>query len=301
MTSMASVGYLTDAEFPALVRAAETAALRGCGKYLSLFRSNLVVLVAAALIGAILIPNAQWQRVASTASATLFAFSVVLGIFVRFSGNQQHWYHERAMAESAKSMTWKYLMGADPYSTTHEPLTADQLFLEDLQGILRQTRDLAGTDLDADPQITQAMRHVRQSEVAARLELYRVCRISRQRQWYTKKATESRNAGNVFYLGFLLCQGMAFVFAVLRVAHVGLGLNLPGVFAALATSIIAWHELLKYQEVAQSYVLAAQDLGFVEARVDGIKSQEELAQFVSDAENAISREHTLWRARRNVQ
>jgi hypothetical protein len=51
--------------------------------------------------------------------------------------------------------------------------------------------------------------------------------------------------------------------------------------------------------VAQSYAIATMDLGLIQEQGARIEGDAQLAAFVADAENAISREHTLWVARRD--
>ena len=68
----------------------------------------------------------------------------------------------------------------------------------------------------------------------------------------------------------------------------------------MAASLIAWMQVKRYQELAQSYGLATQELGLIASRGLHVASDEELSKFVAESETAISREHTLWTARRDV-
>jgi hypothetical protein len=52
-------------------------------------------------------------------------------------------------------------------------------------------------------------------------------------------------------------------------------------------------------EWAFSYAQAAHELRLILAREPYVESDEEFSGFVSDAENAISGEHTMWLARRD--
>jgi DNA-binding transcriptional regulator of glucitol operon len=74
-----------------------------------------------------------------------------------------------------------------------------------------------------------------------------------------------------------------------------------GVLAALSSCILAWLQVKKYQETAQSYSIAHDELGLIETLAANIRSEEALATFVQDAENAVSREHTLWIAKRAMR
>jgi hypothetical protein len=53
-------------------------------------------------------------------------------------------------------------------------------------------------------------------------------------------------------------------------------------------------QVKKHQDLSQSYALAAQELGSVESLALHVTSDELLSKFVSQAEDVISREHTLW-------
>lgn len=55
----------------------------------------------------------------------------------------------------------------------------------------------------------------------------------------------------------------------------------------------------QHEELAQSYAVAALELGFIEEQVGRVSDDKGLSAFVADAESAISREHTLWIARRD--
>jgi hypothetical protein len=57
-------------------------------------------------------------------------------------------------------------------------------------------------------------------------------------------------------------------------------------------------QVKKYQETAQSYSVTSQELGFIEALARTVSTEEQFSLFVENAEFAISREHTLWIARR---
>ena len=67
----------------------------------------------------------------------------------------------------------------------------------------------------------------------------------------------------------------------------------------MAAAFVAWLQLKRHQELANSYALAAQELSFIAEQIQRVETAGEFSKFVSDAENAISREHTLWAARRD--
>jgi hypothetical protein len=97
----------------------------------------------------------------------------------------------------------------------------------------------------------------------------------------------------------LVSQGAAFVWAAMMIANPEWSVNLTGLFAAMATAFVAWPQVKQHESVAQAYAIATMDLGLIQEQGARIEGDEQLAAFVADAENAISREHTLWVARRD--
>ena len=88
-------------------------------------------------------------------------------------------------------------------------------------------------------------------------------------------------------------------------------INLTGAFSAVAAASMAWLQMKRYQDLAQAYALVAHELGLIEVQAEDVRRlietqaqrvhrEEHLASFVANAENAISREHTMWVARRDV-
>jgi hypothetical protein len=100
-------------------------------------------------------------------------------------------------------------------------------------------------------------------------------------------------------LAVIACQAIAIGAAVLLVRWPDFNFNIASVFSAAAAAFIAWQELKRHQELAFAYGQAAHEIGLVLARERYIDTEVEFSAFVSDAENAISREHTMWTARRD--
>jgi SMODS and SLOG-associating 2TM effector domain 1 len=62
---------------------------------------------------------------------------------------------------------------------------------------------------------------------------------------------------------------------------------------------LAWLQIKQYSSLAESYSVAAHELSLIESLLDASYTEDSWAHFVNEAENAISREHTTWRARRS--
>lgn len=71
------------------------------------------------------------------------------------------------------------------------------------------------------------------------------------------------------------------------------------VAAVIASSILGWMQIKRYDELASAYGLTANEIGIIKSRYISVRTQDDLSAFVSDSENAFSREHTQWAARRD--
>jgi hypothetical protein len=69
--------------------------------------------------------------------------------------------------------------------------------------------------------------------------------------------------------------------------------------ATSASAALTWLQAKKHNELSLSYVLAAQEIVLIKGEALSVNSEKKLSGFVLDAENAFSREHTQWVARKS--
>ena len=292
-------------DLPALHNAANRASLWGQKRYLKVIRGDLVALVLGAACAAISLPieNQKQMQALRVVAALLLGASLLLTLILRIKNYERTWYGGRATAESVKTSAWKYMMGAEPFELSLAPDVVDRQFASSLQQILDTGAQLAvpvSADAAAAPQITSKMREVRQLAVEERKQVYLNHRISDQREWYASKAKANARWEGYSFTAVMLCQGLAITYALYLVVRPMHSLNFTSVLATLAAAILAWMQVKQYQELAQSYAVAAHELGLIAEQAPHVRTDETFSVFVADAENAISREHTLWAARRDV-
>jgi hypothetical protein len=192
------------------------------------------------------------------------------------------------------------MMGAAPFLQSLSSRDAEAQLTKSLSEVLAASRSLAGrlgARAGAAGAVSSRMRAVRRLDVKARLGVYCSQRIHQQRKWYSDKADGNHRAYKGWFLAVLLAQLIALVSAAATVANREFPVN-PAVFAAAASAFWAWFQAKRFQELAQAYGLAAHELALIESQAAHVSGEQELAEFVADAENAISREHTMWVARK---
>ena len=293
--------HLSDPDLPALFRAADNASRAGQRAFLGLVATDLTLLV----LGAALSLFGATTPGSTSTNAVVGAVLLFIGLLVTgglwFSEFERVWYGARAVAESVKTLSWRYVMGAEPYSHSGRLEEVDKRFLTDLGEILKERKHLSwtfGGELANEPQITENMSVIRALGLSDKKNVYTNDRLGQQQAWYASKSKGHALQERLWFGGFFLAQLGAFICA-LRAIKSPDGPNYTGVLAALSSAFLTWIQANKLHELAQAYGLTAHELGLVKEKAAHIRSHEDLSKFVSDAENAISREHTMWVARRD--
>ena len=68
----------------------------------------------------------------------------------------------------------------------------------------------------------------------------------------------------------------------------------------LIASIIGWSRSKQYAELVEPYQNTARELNEIRQEIELAKVKTDFQNFVIDAEQAISREHTMWLAKRGL-
>jgi len=315
MAAGGSIGWVREQDLlPRLFWAADSASLQGQYRSVALSRWELVLLVLAAVTGSADGPLWAWGAAAAYLGALFMA------AMVAWQNPQRLWYDGRAVAESVKTLVWKYAVRADSYQPPPRKLPdAERLYGMQLDGLLGEfdtdqvipgmagmSAELAGWRAPArHPQITERMEQLRGEPLQVRREVYVRERVRTQRDWYQSKALYCRNASRRAGRLAIVLPLAGLTLAVLR-ALGWFSFDALGAVSAVAASVTAWSQLRQYRPQAAAYTLAAQELAKVEIQLAGLDLESEdaeeiWARLARDAEDAISREHTTWQARREVR
>lgn len=286
---------LKDEEYPSFFIQADQVSLNAQNLYIGLVTSDLFLLALTALISSIEVAANYRIHHACVVSIALL-LSAVSTVLLWWLKPEKLWFDGRALAESIKSLTWRYMTGADPFASSVGDLEAT--FRQKVEEVLKQRPvNLATVTPGHNQLITDKMRANRALQWDNRLQLYLQERIVDQRNWYLKKAKDNSNRTIFWFCAVVVVQVVAIAIAIARVDNQSIP-NLIGFLTALATCFISWMQIKRHQELSQSYGLAAQELALIESGSTSVASEATLEQFISEAESAISREHTLWVVRR---
>ncbi|CAM3214840.1 DUF4231 domain-containing protein [Moritella viscosa] len=293
-----SKSKLCDESLPALFQAADHASLTAQSSYYFALKSYLFLLVIAALISFYYPTN----LIGALASASLFSITLCILIWLKVQKPEDTWYNGRAVAESVKTRTWRWVMKAEPYDNDVSDEQIRKEFFLDLKSILDQNRSLSAhlqSDKTNGDAISIQMTNIRSLPFEERLNIYKDERVKNQGDWYAKKSLFNKRRAKQWFVVSVILHAMAIALLLWRITDPSLSLPIE-VVATGASAILTWLQAKKHNELNSSYSLAAHEIVLIKGEAESVASDKELSNFVVSSESAFSREHTQWSARKNV-
>jgi SMODS and SLOG-associating 2TM effector domain 3/SMODS and SLOG-associating 2TM effector domain 1 len=289
-------------QFSAVFVSSDEASLSAQHFFLRLRLAELCLLVAAALIAAIPFPTlaltSKGVESGPLVGGLMFFLAGLLETSILTAQPERTWYEARALAESTKTLAWRYAVAGMPLGK--DVPDADRALLQRLQQVVAQFPRLAILpSVDANDEITTWMRDVRQSQLDQRREIYLRFRIEDQRRWYAAKSQWNRRRTTLWSVITLLVQFGGVVAGVVK-AFLLEPIDFLPVVAAIAAVALAWLQIKQHATLAESYSVAAIELSAVILAAPPSGDESAWARFVDESENAVSREHTTWRAKRSM-
>lgn len=287
-------------DYPALYRAANAASRRARMAHTRLVGTELVLLVGAAVIGAgqSLLPGTP-SGSARALPAILLVAALIAKLANRLQRFDEHWFDGRAVAETVKSATWRYVMAVRPYDAhgTHPDVVLGEALRETLAARPALAAHLHRLRAGDRQVVTERMQQIRHSSPLERRGFYLTARVDDQEVWYAGKSQTNARSATIWFWVSLLFEGLALAAAIM-VAVTEFSVDLVGPLAAITAAATAWTQLGRNDELAKSYGLAAHELMVLHSRLKLAETEEAFRQGVEETESAISREHTMWMAKR---
>lgn len=290
---------INDQDLPGLYQLSNASSLKEQKKYFYGIGFYLILLIIAALFA--FFSDEKSNSILRIISTILFLTTLFIVIWLRISRPDDIWYNGRAVAESVKTRSWRWMMRAEPYIDCENIEKMRKLFVSDLKTILRQNESLIGKfgiDASLEDPITDIMLEARKLNLIDRFELYRKERITNQALWYTKKAKFNTNRATMWFWITIVLNGVAIIFLLINIYKTELKLPIE-VIAVAASSVLTWLQAQKHNELSSSYSLTAHEIVLIKSEITKIENEEDFSEFIMNCENAFSREHTQWFARKN--
>jgi hypothetical protein len=286
---------MKESDFPGIYQAADTLSGNAQAHFFTALVLNLLSLVLAAMVSVVNYPH--W--ISAVVQAVLLAGAMASSVYLALVRPERLWYSGRAVAESIKTLVWRYVSRAEPFHEADD--VSKQLLLEKLKQVVKQNKAISDKLIThlKEKQISDMMVQLRSGSFDERRNTYIQHRINDQLAWYEKKARFNKRASSRFFATLVLINAIALLCALIKIANVQYQYFPTDILIAIAASLLTWMQAKRFSELSASYALTANEIGIVREQADDLVSDGALSSFVGDAENAFSREHTQWVARKD--
>ena len=283
-------------DFPGIYQEADNISNKTQKCYLLVLKLYLTILIIASILFTYF--NNVWEVKIVNAILSL----VILALsFVFFCYDFQGiWYNARAVAESIKTSCWRFAIKAEPYNVEDEE--ADEFLLNTMKHIIGMNRDFQKhitACFSCNEQLPSSLTKIRLLPLEKRRDFYHNYRVLEQELWYKNKSEYPNKKSKLFFALLVLLSLIISVFLFLSLDKTN-SFNYPvEILLSLLSIIFTWVQTKKYKELNKSYALASYEIGFISSQKNKITSEEQLSEYVDNSENAFSREHTQWIARKD--
>lgn len=283
-------------KLPALHAVADRASDHQQSLYFGLVVTEYAALLMVSVLSVNMIQDRRYIIVYGVLLGVALATLVVRSVLKP----ERRWYQARALAESVKTTAWKFAMVSRPFEYDAEDRRRLRQMLQELLDANRSLGSQFNGSSAGGDQITSDMEKFRMLPRSERLDIYMRDRVEDQLDWYLRKAKSNSAAGRRFAIALGCLYVIAFVVLLIRLDQPGWIYAHPDPLILLGASVLGWMQIKRFNELGAAYGLTAAEIGILKSRAPEIADDIALSIFVDDAEEAFSREHTQWLARRSA-
>ncbi|MFD2078716.1 Protein of unknown function [Actinopolymorpha cephalotaxi] len=279
-------------DLPSLYSAGDTTSNSAQGSYLTATALRSVLAIAAAAVSVVFADSSR-----ELAFVVAIIFLLIFGVeaWLWAVRPERRWYDGRAVAESVKTLAWRFSVCGLPFAQDHQ--LAEDILLDRLERLLKDA-PATGILPSSGPVITEAMLRLREEPLDVRRTIYINERVDGQCAWYRIKARRHSRSSAVWRGVMLSTELAAIILAVARGAG-WIHLDLASVAASVVTGAAAWLAVCQHEALARAYTFAHGELSVARERLNRVQDEPSWGAEVSDTEEAISREHTMWHGSRS--
>jgi len=233
------------------------------------------------------------QRIVAIVVCALMVLALALTTALRIGHFDDRWFRCRAFAENIKSAAWFFMM-ANPGPEAEAEFTKE---VEEIRERLHEViKEVTSYESDGDI-ITEEMKTAQALPQPGKLAFFREQRLDDQRRWYRSKARYNARREQYWFAAIFTIEFLALAYAAMQAWKLW-EFNAVGGIAATGAAFVAWLQTKRFSDLGTSYAIAAGDLDGIAAQTIPGDDEAKFNQFVEDVEKAVSREHSMWLARR---
>lgn len=273
------------------------------------FRLILLELSSAVVISvlSLIIVISQHDTISRFGFSVIF-FLFLLGIILQLQATKKQferkWFAFRAVAESIKSLAWQYAMVCGDFSERNHD--ANELLLQRIKcakEAFQINPDPKTIPIGVLNEIKKSILEARKAGWQNKRNIYMKERLEDQITWYTNKAKINKQRSELYDRIVIVLQtvGIAISLVFLFIRPMVNGAPALALTVTLIASVIGWSRSKQHAELVEPYQNTARELNDIRQEIELADTEAEFRRLVDEAEHAISREHSMWLAKRGLR
>ncbi|OPB88517.1 DUF4231 domain-containing protein [Elizabethkingia ursingii] len=294
---------MIDSNYPNYFIAGDSASKKAQKWYIRLVGIDLILMIASAIFSIYNYQSEDSKLLIYIFSGVLLLGALFISIILRVRKYEDYWYSGRALAESCKTLTWRFIMLSEDFENTISEREAEQRFIGKICLIKDQFPDLykvMNNKYINQPFISSEMKRIRSLSFEERKDYYLSHRVQDQINWYSSKADSNKRKYELWFFIVIGLQFLALISILFLINNPMSNFNFIGFFSTIAASGFSWLQVKRFQENKEAYTMANSELNLIKSEIDKVTSEEGFSEYVLDSENAMSREHTMWLAQKRI-
>jgi len=202
-------------DYPSFFKTTDRYSIESQQQYMKWIKIELTILVVAGAFSLFPFDNTEYGRSLALLSAIVFTAGIAITFHIKNSKFEDDWYIGRALAESIKSLTWKYMINGEPFGKSLSKEEADKKFIGVLQDMFDENKSFLKVTYEEDDgvNITAKMREIRKSAFQTRKAVYIDNRVIDQQKWYKNKSIFNKAKASRLFSFIILLQVIALFYS----------------------------------------------------------------------------------------
>lgn len=259
--------------------------------------------IAAAVAATMAVPESPLPMLEGfSVIVAFFAIGIVVQLVATRQQFERRWYVFRAVRESQKSLIWQFAVGLGEFTTsTPGGLSSYIKRMKEAEDEFALKPPTANPRPDEEERFVLTIQQMRAEGWETRRSVFLRERVDDQISWYGSRVKENKRSANALDAMVVILQISGIVLSVVLLERHFNGSSLLALTVCVLASLVAWGQAKQYSSLIGPYSNAQRELMSIRQLINVASSESEFVRSGSEAEEAISREHSLWCARRGVQ
>ena len=172
---MNNIPKISKKEYPGLYQAADDASTNAQSNYITIIGIDLSAMIIAAALAIYNYQNTESKQLLYIVSALFILLSLILTIVVLTKKYEDVWYQGRALAESCKTLTWRFITCSELFENNLSEAEARSKFIERLSDLSKEFTELnkaLNSKVASLPVIPDLLLQLRRLSVSDRKDYY---------------------------------------------------------------------------------------------------------------------------------